>query len=77
MRLERAIPWSGYNDDAILDHLLGNVKRLIFENLKLRPQLPQSITEFWNAVYDISGNQAYGDENQFETQDDRKNHYYS
>ena len=26
MHLKRAIPWSGYNDDAILDHLLGNVK---------------------------------------------------
>ena len=35
MRLERAIPWSGYNNDAILDHLLGNIKRSIFKNLKL------------------------------------------
>ena len=77
MHLEWAILWSGYNDNAILDHLLGNVRKSIFQTMLNQEPLPKMVDKFWEIAYQIAGDLAYGESNQFETKEDWRSCYFA
>ena len=59
-RLEQVIPWTTWNDPALLSHLLYHVNPRIMMAMTNQKRLPVSVEDFWDTAYDINGGLSYG-----------------